>query len=468
MRESVLRENCAASRSTAAGIDLHAILGNAAHLSVGGEALHLAMRIFDIAAGSHLYLVDHSHDWKKDQPQPPSRSQQPGEHEHMARHPNPPFTLNTISTKPHPTMPGYIQARSTYRDRNGKRVDVTACGTTESGARYALEDKVDAARIEHRGGDDALNHATKLPDAAALWLEWKTCEGKSASTMRDYAGYVQRSINTGELAKLTVVEANDVARIETWLTGIADNRGMTAAKQSRKVLSGILGFAERRGAIPASVMHRVRTPRAKPGSKGDNRCTDRNCDLDCSKRHLDTRRAFTEAEVLTVLDAADQAKADVGDLAHFLFGTGVRISEALHCTEWDDMDLDAGTVRVRGTKTAQADRTLGLSPELVERLRRRAERHGTTGLVFGITYFHSKTGQPRDSNNVGKAFRRAFADAGVSWAGTHTFRRTVATWMDGAGHSLASIADQLGHADTNVTANYLGRGRTSQRAQLAW
>jgi integrase len=375
----------------------------------------------------------------------------------MARQSSPPFTLNTISTRPHPTMPGQVQARSTYLDNHRKRVDVTASGKTDAAAKRALQAKVNLARDEHKGGDGVLNNSTKVPAAAAVWLDWKAREGKSASTMRDYTGYVERSINVGALANLTVVQANDVARIEAWLTKIADERGETAAKQSRKVLSGVLGLAERRGAIPASVMHRVRTPRAKPGSNGDNRCADAECDLDCGKRHLDTRRAFTQTEAVAVLAAADNAKADVGDLAHFLFGTGVRISEALHCTSWSDVDLDARTVRVRGTKTKQADRTLGLSEDLAERLRKRAELHGTEGLVFGVTYFHSKAGQPRDRNNVSKALRRVFASAGVEWAGTHTFRRTVATWMDAAGHSLAGIADQLGHADTNVTAKYLGR-----------
>lgn len=161
---------------------------------------------------------------------------------------------------------------------------------------------------------------------------------------------------------------------------------------------------------------------------------------------------------------ADDAKADVGDLAAFLFGTGARISEALHCTAWEDVDLDAGTVRIRGTKTAQADRTLSMSDDLVDRLRERAGLHGSAGLVFGVTYFHTKAGQPRDRNNVSKALRRVFASAGVQWAGTHTFRRTVASWMDEAGCALAEIANQLGHADTNVTAKYLGRKTTPTRA----
>src|SRR5690606_32813878 len=167
-------------------------------------------------------------------------------------------------------------------------------------------------------------------------------------------------------------------------------------------------LAERRGAIPASVMHRALTPKAKAGSTGDRKCTDPDCDLDCGKRHLDTRRAFTAEEAARVQDCADAAPADVGDLAAFLFGTGARISEALHCTWWQDVDLDAQTVRIRGTKTAQADRVLALSDALTERLRQRAEMHGTTGLLFGVTYFESKLGKPRDRNNVSKALRRAF------------------------------------------------------------
>lgn len=387
----------------------------------------------------------------------------------MARPKAPAWTLGNVTTKPHHTKAGHVQARGYYNNEDGLRREATASGKTEAAAKRALAAKVQAARDEYRGGDDVLRHDSTLSQAAAVWLDWKTRQktnGKSlsANTMRDYRGYVERCIVGTDFGALTVVQANDVARIEAWLTAIADTRGETAARQSRKVLSGILGLAERRGAIPASVMHRAHTPGAKPGSAGDRKCADADCDYDCGKRHLDTRRAFTAEEAAKVIAIAENAKADVGDLAAFLFGTGVRISEALHCVSWDDVDLDAGSVRVRGTKTAQADRTLSIGADLVERLRNRAALHGTTGLIFGITYFTTKLGQPRDRNNVSKALRRVFAAAGVQWAGTHTFRRTVASWMDGAGCSLAEIANQLGHADTNVTAKYLGRKTAPTRA----
>jgi hypothetical protein len=156
------------------------------------------------------------------------------------------------------TLPGQVQARGYFRDDNNTRREVTASGKTEAAARRALQGKVNTARDEFGGGDDVLRRDTKMAQAADVWLDWKRRQknkGKplAASTLRDYEGYVERSIKGSTLANLTVVQAKDVARIESWLTHIADERGETAARQSKKVLSGILGLAERRGAIPASV-----------------------------------------------------------------------------------------------------------------------------------------------------------------------------------------------------------------------
>jgi integrase len=154
----------------------------------------------------------------------------------------------------------------------------------------------------------------------------------------------------------------------------------------------------------------------------------------------------------------------VADLILFLFGTGARIREALHCTAWADVDLEARAVRIRGTKTDAADRTVALSDDLADVLTERARVYGTKGLVFGVTRYPSKLGQERDVNNVLRVLRRVLADAGMPWAGSHTFRRTVATWMDEQGAPLAEIAAQLGHANTSVTHRYLARKAAPTRA----
>lgn len=388
----------------------------------------------------------------------------------MARPKNPPYTLGSISFTSHATREGWQVARGYFTNGNGRQVEVTASGRSAAAAKRELQRKVNEARQRYEGGDAFLNQDTPLHRAADIWLEWKSRQRRSgkpltAGTVNAYRGYVRRYVKGNpRVADLSLLEVNDIGRIEAWLAVVADHHGESAAVEARTVLRGILDLAERRKAIPASVIDRAHTPGATPGSTGDRKCADPDCDGDCGKRHLDTERAFTPAEAQRVQAAADRARADVGDLMAFLFGTGVRISEALHCVSWSDVDLESRMVRVRGTKSARADRILKMSADLVERLQTRAELHGTEGLVFGTTRFPSKMGQPRDRNNVLKSLRRVLLKAEINWAGSHTFRRTVATWMDEAGASLAEIANQLGHADTNVTAGYLGRTAQPSRA----
>ncbi|GAC1383203.1 MAG: hypothetical protein NVSMB48_15840 [Marmoricola sp.] len=388
----------------------------------------------------------------------------------MPRPKNSPYTLGTVTTRSHPTRPGWFAARGYFKSGNGKRVEVTAAGKTEAAAKRALQRKVDAARNTYQGGDKQLNQDTTVNKASAVWLDWKARQRTNGrplatSTLNAYRGYVRRYVANHELvAHLSLTEVNDIGRIEAWLADLADNYGESAAVQARTMLRGILELAERRKAIPASVIDRAHTPGPTTGSRGDRKCKDADCDGDCGKRHLDTERAFTFEEALRVQKAADASRADISDLTAFLFGTGVRISEALHCVDWADVDLANRIVRVRGTKSPRADRILKMSDELTERLQARAELHGTDGLVFGTTRFTTKIGRPRERNNVLKALRCVLTKAGTTWAGSHTFRRTVASWMDEAGAGLAEIANQLGHADTNVTAGYLGRTTQPSRA----
>jgi len=386
----------------------------------------------------------------------------------MARPAKPPFTLGKITYKPHPTMTGHVQARGYYnRPAHGANVteEVTASGKTEAAARRALQGKVADAQKLHQGGDKTLNQNTKVRDAVKVWLDDNDRRELSASTRQQYADNARRYVLAYPVANATLSAVNTVNVLATWLAEIADEHGEGAAKSARKIMGGVLGIAESRDAIAVSVMSRVKLPRAKAGSAGaERKCRDSECDYDCGRLHNDTKRALTRQELQSIMAVADSRDSDVADVIAFLFGTGARIAEALHCVQWADVDLDLATVRIRGTKTAAADRTVVLSDELVERLRERAALWGTTGLVFGTTRFESKLGQPRDPRNVQRAIRSVLDESECQWAGTHTFRRTVATWMDEAGSPLAEIANQLGHANINVTTGYLGRKVAPTRA----
>lgn len=149
-------------------------------------------------------------------------------------------------------------------------------------------------------------------------------------------------------------------------------------------------------------------------------------------------------------------------------GTGCRISEALG-QRWEDRNVEAGRVVIRGTKAAASVRTLVLPPWLSDRLAERATLNGTDGLLFASPGAAGKD-TPRDSRNAARVLRQVLDDAGVPWSTPHVFRRTVATMIDQAGLSIVLAADVLGQADASLTARtYLGRrGSTAAAAAVVW
>lgn len=393
----------------------------------------------------------------------------------MARARLDPYELGKITVKPHPSNPKQVRAQAYYRDRANVRRELYAAGNSAAAAERALKRKVAELSKTHQGGDETLNQGTPVSKAAELWVDEckrRRVRGRplAEKTLQAYEGNVRRYILGSDLANLSISQANDVNRIKAWLADIADNNGEAAALAARKALSGVLAMAEEGGAIEVSKIARVRTPGASAGSAGAERmCRDPECDLDCGKRHSGVGKAFTPDQWLTLSDVLQDERfglgaQDIADLVHFLFGTGVRVSEALHGVSWSD--LDGHTVHVHGTKTAAANRVLTISDELADRLEDRRARLGpqAVGLIFGVTRYPTKAGKPRDVTNVVRQVTAVLTRAGMPWAGTHTFRRTVATWMDEQGIGLAEIANQLGHADVTVTARYLGRTVPPTRA----
>ena len=132
------------------------------------------------------------------------------------------------------------------------------------------------------------------------------------------------------------------------------------------------------------------------------------------------------------------------------------------------LDLDAGTVEVRGTVVRIAGkglvikpwpkgkryRTLELPTWMVDRLRTRPRPTNRWGAVFT-----APLGGLRDPSNTQADLRMIFDEAGYEWVTSHVYRKTVATLMDEAGLTARQAADQLGHAKVSMTQDrYFGRG----------
>jgi integrase len=106
-------------------------------------------------------------------------------------------------------------------------------------------------------------------------------------------------------------------------------------------------------------------------------------------------------------------------------------------------------------KSAAGQRILELPSWAVDMLERRQSVSRGTGPPQPSQLFAAPVaGGLRDRSNTPKMMRQAFKAAGFEGVTSHQFRKTVATLLDEAGLSARAAADQLGHSNTSLTANF--------------
>jgi integrase len=150
---------------------------------------------------------------------------------------------------------------------------------------------------------------------------------------------------------------------------------------------------------------------------------------------------------------------------------GLRQGEALGL-RWDDVDLEAETLRVRfqlqrigGTlqlvepKTERSRRTLVLPDIAVTALRSHRARQLEERLLAGSRWredgfvFTSTIGTPLDGPNVTKALQRLLIRAGLPRQRFHDLRHCCATLLLAQGVPARVVMEILGHSQISLTMN---------------
>ena len=322
---------------------------------------------------------------------------------------------------------------------------------------------------------DLVNRAMTLPDVVKLAVRTRQNYGYSAKLIH------QDGIGTARPRDV------DVAAIRTFLTTIATAHGSGVAKQCKAILRKALDLAVESRAlqVPANLV--LATRDAIP-------------EVRVQERGLDHQRVLTDDQVTTFLSAlrADPLAApllgsrtksphgetrtaavngaDLADLLHLTFATGMRIGEAT-ALRWSDLDLDGehptadvtgtvayvngvGAVRQDKTKSRAGDRAVPLRADVVAMLRTRAELFGShlssASPVFGSPQHHDRF---RDPSNLAKTVRAAFTRHGFDWASSHVARRYRVTSLLDRGVPVGKVADLVGHSKLEQTLGYVGRGR---------
>jgi len=143
--------------------------------------------------------------------------------------------------------------------------------------------------------------------------------------------------------------------------------------------------------------------------------------------------------------------------------TGLR-TEELRALQWNEVDLDAGTVavyraaRVTGdTKTRKSRRVLGLPQLAVQTLRKHHKLQAADRLKAGAWQDHglvfaSSIGTPLDRHNVLREFRKITEAAGLGtdWV-PRELRHTFVSLLSSDGMPLEDTADLVGHKGTLTT-----------------
>ena len=187
-------------------------------------------------------------------------------------------------------------------------------------------------------------------------------------------------------------------------------------------------------------------------------------------------RTWVEPEQLPALiDAAD---AYLRPVVATLAGAGLRIGEAV-ALDWRDVKLGAGTLIVRGSKTAagegrEVDLPVGLREELAT-WRARSPRTEPTDPVFVSRERDGEHSRQTPRNvqarldTAVKAANVALADDGLDPIGKvspHSLRRTYASVRAALRDDPVYIAEQLGHRDARFTFRIYQRA-AKRRDRLA-
>lgn len=347
---------------------------------------------------------------------------------------------------------------------DGRRIRKKVTAATKAEALQKLRE----LRTELDAGapvpDDRLTVAAFL----GRWVATNLPGQVSDKTLDSYANTVRLHLTPAlgrvVLRKLSVA---DVDRLLAWKR----DRGYSpnSVRIMRAVLRRALQQAQREGLVTRNVAALSVAPRIRS----------------------------TEGRALTV-EQARRLLTEVGGTRHEALLTvmltfGLRRGEALGLM-WGGLDWESGTLKVahgvkrvedrsdgdRRTrltvgelKTARSRRTLFLTPELVDLLRRHRANQVEERLAVGEAWvdnglvFPSELGTPLDPDNVSHLFSRICRRAGLGHWHLHELRHSGASLMLAQGTDLYVVSEVLGHSSIAITKDVYGHLVEGQKRAAA-
>ncbi|HYC73124.1 MAG TPA: site-specific integrase [Opitutaceae bacterium] len=322
-----------------------------------------------------------------------------------------------------------------FYTREGERVRFCTGQLDKTAAKRVLRDR---ERDQTAAAPGVPSRGTEtVEDALRYLVEESMAKDWPASTLQmfaDKAGHLLRLM--GHLKLTEVTTAAVTKYINQRLGERASRDGRTTARETvRKeliTLRGALREAEKLGWLTPG-MHKALIPEFKA------KYTPR-------KRWLSptefTKLAGALADPTRRKHAHEVAARRQRWVAVAVY-LGGRLSEIESKLDWADVDLDARTLWLRGTKTEGSERHIPIPAELMSILSAVPEEE-RVGPVAGRWA------------SVRRDLAKACARAGIAPVTPNDLRRTYASWLVNAGVPLQQVAKLMGHKSTRMVEKVYG------------
>lgn len=285
---------------------------------------------------------------------------------------------------------------------------------------------------ERQPGRQALS----LLEAFSLWLE--TQRGLSEATVRAYGADVRQFavFLAGRNRDLGLPQDIDRRDIQSFLADLF-RQGEAKSSLSRKLAAvrSFFHYALRSHLVEENVAKSVRNPRQESYQP----------------------RVLNVDEAFAVLDAEDESGEPLRHsrdraLAELLYGSGLRISEALGL-DVDDVQAAAGVVRVMGK--GGRERMAPLSDTCLTALREWLEDRSLLAAAGEEALFVGMRGRRLQRREAARCMDRLAGLAGLAKRfSPHALRHSFATHLLDAGADLRSVQELLGHKRLTTTQRY--------------
>ena len=295
-------------------------------------------------------------------------------------------------------------------------------------------------RIKHDGSPatTTLGGTLTVADLAKRYLDAHVAVNCNAHTGRIYRGSLENHI----LPALGAMRIEAVGPAEAGLLHYELRATPRAANRALMVLSKMFSLAEAWGlVVPGGNPCRF-VLKYKEGKR---------------ERFLAPQEYRRIGRELRVLGAEGPGPERAAAALRLLILTGCRAGEVL-TLKWDDVDLEAGELRLRAAKTGA--RMVPLSPLAAAVLSEIVPVPRSPWVFAGRT-------PDRHLSQLTTYWHRVRQRAGVEDVRIHDLRHSFASRALAIGESLAMIGRLLGHSDIGSTARYAHLARDAERVAVS-